>query len=232
MKNRAFVVAAVGLAAVVVAGGLIASNMGFKAEVELLGPANAGSNSGTNTLGLPFFQQTNLLTVEDLINDINNDTPLGAGDLTDNVQSISRLLGASDTLETYSLFTGGSLYNLASGQGYIVVMRGTQTNYTVVGSHNPTLGIALLDPSDPASNSGAQDYAMPYHFTGTLAVDLINDIDGQGGVTQSVSQFVKASDTLTTYSLFTGGTNFTLEPGEGYTIVMQTGISNYVPSHY
>ena len=152
--------------------------------------------------------------------------------MLDNVESVTRFIRASDTLETYSLFTGGTNFSLTPGEGYTVVMRGTLTNYTIVGSHNPVLGINLEDPTSPTSNSGTQFFAMPYHFTGAVAEDLIDDIDMQGGVVQSVTLFVSATDTQETYSLFTGGTNFFLKAGEHYTIVMQSGLANYIPSHY
>ena len=232
MRNRAFVVAAVGLGAVLVAGALIASNMGFKANKNLEGPLSIISLSGTNNLGLPYFQQAGLVVVEDLINDINLDTPLGAGDTADNVESITRFVGQTDTTETYSLFTGGTNFSLVPGDGYTVIMRGTLTNYTIVGSHNPVLGINLEDASSPTSLSGTQFFAMPYHFTGSVAEDLIDDINLQGGVVESVTVFVTITDTTETYSLFTGGTNFALKAGEHYTILMQTGLANYIPSHY
>ena len=238
MRNRAFVVAALGLGAVLVAGVLIASNMGFKASYPLDGADSANSNDGLNTLGLPYFQQTGITIVQDLIDDINLDTPLGTGDTSDNVQSITRFRGdpPDNRFETYSLFTGGTNFTIAAAQGYIVVMRGTLTNYTIVGSHNPALGLNLEDPSSPTSNDGTQDISIPYHFVGTVIEDLIDDINGQGGGdnVQSVSHYVgiPPANVQDTYSLFTGGTNFSIKVGEAYTVVMQAGLANYIPAHY
>ena len=53
MKKRVFLLAALGLAAVLVAGGLVASNMGFKVNHLMDGPGGNGSATGTNGLALP-----------------------------------------------------------------------------------------------------------------------------------------------------------------------------------
>ena len=227
MRKKAFVIAAVGVAAVLVAGGLVASNMGFKANYALDGPGANGSASGAQTLALPYFQQTNIVNAQDLISDINND----AGGAV--VDSVSRILRTTDLKDTYSLNTGGNNFAVAPGEGYIVVVT-TSANYIIVGSHNPSLGINLDSPGTNGSNSGSQLWAMPYHFTGSVAQDLISDIEAQAGAgaVDSVARQLRTTDALQTYSLSTGGTNFPLAPGEAYTIVMTSDAVNYIPSHY
>ena len=60
MRKRSILVAAVGLVAVVVAGGLFASNMGFKLNYTLVADQDVNSRSGANTLSLPYNPQTDL----------------------------------------------------------------------------------------------------------------------------------------------------------------------------
>ena len=110
MKRKTWI-GILGLVAVLVAGGLFASNMGFKLNYTLNGPS--GGSSGTTALSLPYNQQTNLIDAEDLINDIN----AGAGSSV--VASVSRYLNATDGLETYTGLTGVN-FSLAPGEGYFV----------------------------------------------------------------------------------------------------------------
>ena len=107
MKRKMWI-GALGLAALLVAGGLFASNMGFKLNYQLDGPGVNGSASGTSTLAMPYNQQTNLVVASDLISDINT----GAGSTV--VDSVSRWLKATDGLETY---TGTSGVDFASTHG-------------------------------------------------------------------------------------------------------------------
>ena len=58
MSKRNYVVVAVAAAALLVAGGLFASNMGFKLNYVMDGPADNGSASGTQALALPFNQRS------------------------------------------------------------------------------------------------------------------------------------------------------------------------------
>jgi len=75
---------------------------------------------------------------------------------------------------------------------------------------------------------------MPYHFTGAVAQDLITDIENHAGAgsVDSVGRTLRTTDAVQTYSLTTGGTNFTLAPGQAYTIVMTGDAVGWVPSHY
>ena len=71
MRKRAFVVAAVGLAAVLIAGGMVASNMGFKANYALDNAGTNGSLSGTQSIALPYNRQVGIDTAAQLIDDID-----------------------------------------------------------------------------------------------------------------------------------------------------------------
>jgi hypothetical protein len=225
MKKRVFLMAAMGLVATLVAGGLVASNMGFKLNAQLLGPAPGVSSSGNNAIALPYNQQTSITTAEDLINDIN----AVAG--SDVVGSVSRFVKADNSLESYTGLTGTN-FSIESGQGYFVVVT-QDANYIVVGSHNPSLGLSLDAPGTNGSASGTNLYAYPYHSTAANAEDLINEINAHAGadVVGSVSALLIADNSLASYTGLTG-TNFSLVPGESYFIVVTSDVAGFVPDHY
>jgi hypothetical protein len=227
MTKRVFAVAAVGVAAVLVAGGLVASNMGFKANYHLDALGSNGSVAGAQTLALPYNQQSGLNVAQDLINDINTDA---GGSVVD---SVSRVIRATDLKETYSLTSGGTNFALTPSEGYIVVVTAS-ADYIMVGSHNPALPINLDSAGTNGSNSGTQLWSMPYHFTGTTASDLINEIEGHGspGDVANVSNLVRTSTAPQTYSLVTGGVNFPLVPGEAYVIVVLNDVTGWIPAHF
>ena len=104
MRKRVIVTAA--LAVLLVAGGLYASNMGFKLNYPLAGPI-PGVTVGNNSLALPYNQQTNLLNAEDLLDDI--DASVGSAIAA----SATRFL-TDDSTETY---TGSSGVNFACTPG-------------------------------------------------------------------------------------------------------------------
>ena len=161
MKRKMWI-GALGLAALLVAGGLFASNMGFKLNYQLDGPGVNGSASGTSTLAMPYNQQTNLVVASDLISDINT----GAGSTV--VDSVSRWLKATDGLETYT-GTSGVDFSLTPGEGYLVKMSAS-ASYIVVGSHNPALPITLDGPGVNGSASGTTLWGYPYHPTDRQSV--------------------------------------------------------------
>lgn len=219
MKRKTWI-GILGLVAVLVAGGLFASNMGFKLNYTLNGPS--GGSSGTTALALPYNQQTNLIDAEDLIDDIN----AGAGSSV--VASVSRYLNATDGLETYTGLTGVN-FSLAPGEGYLLKTT-ADTNYIVVGSHDPALSVSLSGPA--GGSSGTTLWSFPYHSTAGNAEDLIGEINTAVGspVVASVSRYLSATDGLETYTGLTG-TNFALAPGEGYYVKVNSSAS-WVPSHY
>lgn len=226
MRKRAFLVAAVGLVAVVVAGGLVASNMGFKANYPLDNTGTNGSASGTQTLGLPYNAQTNITNAEELINDINT---VAGGSV---VSSVSRFVQSTDQLESYTGFSGTN-FAITPSEGYIVVVSGA-VNYIVVGSHNPTLALDLDPTGINGSASGTTLWSYPYHSTAASAEDVINEINTHAGasVVSSISRFVRTTDQLESYTGFSG-VNFPMSPGESYYIVVSgAGASAWVPDHY
>lgn len=223
MRNRAFLVTAVAVAAMLVAGGLFASNMGFKLNYQLQGPGG-GSLSGTSTVSLPYNAQTNLNNALDLIQDIN----AAAGASV--VVAVSQFVKTNDGLNSYD-GVAGTAFALVPGQGYRVAVNAS-VNYIIVGSHDPGLVIGFDGPGTNGSLSGTNSYAYPYHATSANASDLIAEINAAAGagVVVAVSQFVKSNDGLNSYD-GVAGTAFALVPGESYRVTVNSDVS-FVPSHF
>lgn len=224
MRKKTFWVTAVGLAAMLVAGGLFASNMGFKLNYPLDAPPTNGSADGTNSLALPFNQQTNLVDAEDLIIDIDN------GEAAPIVAQVCEWAKSSNGLNCYTGFSGTN-FTLTPGYGYLVQVT-ANGNYIVVGSHDPIKAVPLDAPPTNGTVDGTTLYAMPYHTTLTDAQGMINEIDTQAGVqvVAQVCEWAKATNGKTCYTGFSG-TNFTLAPGQAY-FVQVTANHSYTPSHY
>ena len=211
-KNRSMTVMVVVLAAaVVITGGLMASNMGFKLNRALLAGSDPGSNSGTQTLGLPYNRQVGIDNASDLFGDI-------AG-----VQNIQAYNTQNDGLLFYSF--GSPDFALVAGQGLFVKV-GANTNYIVVGSHDPS-AVIQLESAGAASNSGTNFYAPPYHGTASDATALFQELGATN--VQNIQGYNTATDGYNFYSF--GSPNFNIVPGEAYFVKMGTTLA-YSPSHY
>jgi hypothetical protein len=217
-KKTFFGAMAVVTAVALTGSALVASNMGFKLNYTM-SQAGAGTLTGTNTLALPDNRQTGMVDAKNLIDDI------GFASTT----SISKFLKASDTLQSYTgRKSGGTAFPLVAGEGLFVKMA-TTVNYIVVGSDDPAIAYPLTQ-AGAGSLTGNNFFAYNYHQTAADAKALIDDI-GFANVT-SVSKFLKATDTLQSYTgRKSGGTAFALVPGEAYFVKMATTV-NYTPSHY
>jgi hypothetical protein len=198
--------------ALIAAGGLYASNMGFKLNYTLSNDTDgAGPDTGVNSVGLPYFRQ---LTID---NAALLEADIGAAAVT----NISRFNRANNTLITYP----STNFNLVSGEGYRIQMS-SPVNYIVVGSHDPGLQVTLFNDQDGAGpDTGVNDFAPPYHTTAVNAAQLEIEI-GAAQVT-NISRFNRLNNTLITYP----STNFNLVPGESYRVQMSTSVT-FVPSHY
>jgi hypothetical protein len=205
-----------------VAGGLFASNMGFKLNYPLTGPG-AAPIDGTNTIALPYNQQTNLLDAEDLLADIN----ATAGSPV--VVSLARFVKATGGLEAYTS-SGGVNFPLVPGEGYRVKVS-APVNYIIVGSHDPSLVVNLTGPG-VAPVDGTNVFAFPYHGIASNADELLQEINGQAGAAAvvSIARFVKATGGLEAYTA-SGGVNFPLVPGEAYRVKVGQNVA-YQPDHY
>ena len=226
MRKRAILVAAVGIAALLVAGGLYASNMGFKLNFLLEGPGTTAT--GTTLMAMPYNPQTNIVNADTLLQDIN----AVAGSAV--VGSVSKWVRSADGLVSYT-GAAGTNFAIVPEEGYFVTV-GQDVNYIVVGSHNPGLGVTFYGPGsttpDGASATGTNTWAFPYHSTLTIAAELITEINAVGGgAVASVSAWDKTADGLISYT-GAAGTNFSLIPGQGYLVTVARDVTGYLPSHY
>jgi hypothetical protein len=212
MKRRTWIAVAFAVAALIVAGGLYASNMGFKLNYTLNNDLDgAGPDTGLNSIALPYFRQVGIDNAAQL------ETDIGAAQVT----NISRFNRANNTLITYP----PTSFSLVSGEGYRVQMS-SSVNYIIVGSHDPGLSITLFNDQDAGGpDTGLNDFAPPYHTTAVNAAQLETEI-GAAQVT-NISRFNRANNTLITYP----PTSFNLVPGESYRIQMGTSVT-FIPSHY
>jgi len=108
-------------------------------------------------------------------------------------------------------------------------------NYIVVGSDDPSTPVNLVaatqaTPEGPASLDGTNLYSYKYHATATTASALRADIGASAG---PVSKFLRATNTLQTYTGIRPSVDFALVPGEAY-LVKINGAANvpYIASHY
>ena len=226
MNKRRFAVVAVAAIAMLVAGGIYASNMGFKLNYPLETAGTNGSSSGTNTIGLPYNQQTNLVAASDVRADINATAGSSA------VISISKFVKGTDLLLTYTGSSSATDFPIVPGEGYRVQVN-TDVNYIVVGSHNPSLSVNLDTVGTNGSASGTNDFSFPYHGTAVRAADIRDEINAQAGGSAviSISRFVRTTDLLETYTGSSDATNFLVAPGRSYRIQVNQNVG-YTPSHY
>jgi len=220
MSKRTFIGAmVVALAVVVLAGGLLASNMGFKLNYTLNKAAAGVSATGKNSISLPDFKQSGMANAKNLMDDIGFTS----------VANVQRFIESSDTYATYTGRIGSGANFTLADEGYFVKMN-SDVSYIVVGSDDPALATSLDKASAGVSATGKNFYAFNYHATAANAKNLMDDI-GFANVA-NVQRFIKSSDTYATYTGRIGsGANFNLTPGEAYFIKMNTTVS-YTPSHY
>jgi len=210
----------VALAVVVMAGGLLASNMGFKLNYTLNATLAGTSKTGTNTLALPDLRQTGLNTAKNLMDDVT----------LANVTNVQKFIKSNDSLQLYTGRKGSPAdFGMVAGEALFLKMA-TATNYIVVGSDDPTLAYTLQATLAGTSKTGTNFYGYNYHQTAATAKGLMDDI-GLANVT-NIQKFVKSNDSLQLYTGRKGSpADFNLVPGEGYFIKMATTVS-YTPSHY
>jgi len=240
-KRRIIGAAVVGLATVALAGGLIASNMGFKLNKTLIvaGQPVSGvgevapftSLNGSVSLGLPFNRQVGLNNAAQLKTDV------GASCV-----SVSKLLRSNNSQFAYTAARSGAGsvdFALEEGIGYLVRVTGAaNVPYIVVGSDDPSYAVSLVVagqaiPEGGNSLNGSNQISYKYHATAVTASQLKNEI---GSSCVSVAKFLASNNALFAYTAARGGTgsvDFPLVPGENYTVRV-TGAANvpYIASHY
>src|SRR3989304_6055375 len=97
-KKNSYVVIAVAVCAILAAGGILASNMGFKLNYPLNKAGTAGSKTGFRPISPPYFRQTGLNDSFELNKDIEG----VAAPPFSKVLSVSKFLEATDGLQTYT----------------------------------------------------------------------------------------------------------------------------------
>jgi hypothetical protein len=111
-----------------------------------------------------------------------------------------------------------------TGKGYEVVSAAAVSNWIVVGSHNPSLGVAL-------TAGQAKFVSVPYHTTETTAAMLRNEIIAAGGTSVTVYDW-----TGTAWQRYAGGgfgqVNFNLTAGKATEVVSAAAVASWVPAHY
>lgn len=197
-RNVLLLLAAVAVLAI--GSAAIASNMGFKISI----PLTAGG-ANNNWVSIPYYNSyTNAASV---FNDIT---------------SCSSVARWDNGLATYQSWNGarGTNFNVTAGEG-IDVKVSAGSNWIVVGSHNPGLGVAMT-----AGGSNNNWTSIPYHTTATNAATLFNQVT-------SCSSVARWDNGLATYQSWNGarGTNFNLTAGEAVDIKVSAG-SSWTPAHY
>lgn len=247
MSKRTFIILMTfALAVVVATGGLIASNMGFKLNYQLnsagsgvtSAPGGDGvSDSGTNTIALPYNVQAGLVNTGDLANDMGGFTATGGP-----VLEMQYFLQDNDGFNVYAGGKATLADNLGTGQGMRVRMS-SDLAYIVVGSHAPTASISLVAAGgavatapggDGVSDSGTNEFAVPYHTTAANTGDLANDIGGftaTGGPVLEMQTFLRDTDGFNVYSGGKATLADNIVPGTSIRIRMGT-TTPYTPSHY
>jgi hypothetical protein len=237
MRNQRKVAAlvVVALAALIATGGLVASNMGFKLNYLLLDATDAGSNSGTQSIGLPYNRQVGIDDASELFRDIGLTISTCGKNPCNCLDNLQRYDTATDNNQPYACATLD--FALTPGEGLLVKTLNTLGgDYIVVGSHNPALTINLVSALNAGSNSGTGRYTHPYHGVSALASELISEMGGCGFVDRiaNIQKFDPASDNHQPYTC--GLTDYAIEPGQAYLVKTGTGAPasgiDFVPAHY
>jgi len=220
MTKKTFLGAMTVVTAVALTGSaLVASNMGFKLNYQLLQATGGVSLDGTSTLALPDNRQTGLNDAKNLMDDIG----------FANILSVQKFIRSDNSLQSYTGRKGSlAAFALAAGEGYRVKMS-TTVNYIIVGSDDPTLAYNLSGPGVGVLD-GTSQFAYNYHQTATDAKALMDDI-GFANIL-SVQKFIRSDNSLQSYTGRKGSlAAFALVPGDSYRVKMSTTV-NYIPSHY
>jgi len=189
-----------------VAGGLMASNMGFKLNYPLTAQDVGVSKTGRQCMGLPYNRQVGIDTAEQLLTDTG-------------AFSIEKF---EPSVDGNSAYPGVPDFPLAEGGGYLVRVL-ADTNYIAVGSHDPSLEIQFKAQAVGVSKTGRNRFAPPYHAVASTAEELLTEIGAF-----SIEKFEPSVDGNSAYP---GVPDFALEPGNCY-LVRVLSDTNYIPAHY
>jgi hypothetical protein len=225
MTRRSIAVIICCAAVLLVAGGLFASNMGFKLNKQL---NFTGTATGINSLSLPFNRQIGIDNAKNLLDDIKN-----TGSPTNAVAGVARYNPATNSPVFYTGAPADIAFNLSKAEGYLVQMTQNAT-YIVVGSDDPAFVVTFLGTG--ASATGINLYSLPYHTTTTNAEQLRNELRATGAPVNNVGAVGNYNTATNSPVFYTGApadVAFPLVAGNAY-FVQVSGASNvtYSPSHY
>jgi hypothetical protein len=196
------------IGAFLVGGVIIASNMGFKLVYQVL--TSVGGNSGTNWICVPFNYP--FANAQELFTDIPNANEVG------------RHVRSDDSIQSYIVGKGAINFPVETGVGYFVKVS-ADTNWVIVGSHDPSAGVSFL--ASVGGNSGTNWFAIPYHTTAGNASELFADIPNAN----EVGRHVRSDDSIQSYIVGKGAVNFPLVPGEGLFVKVSVD-TTWTPSHF
>jgi hypothetical protein len=221
----------VAMVAIIVTGGLVASNMGFKLNYPLLDSTDPLSQSGTQSIGLPYNRQVGIDNASDLFRDIGLTIATCGATACPCLDNIQRFDTASDSNAPYAC--GLPDFGLNPGEGLLVKTKsGVSGDYIVVGSHNPALSINLPAPGG-GSQSGTSRYTHPYHAVSANASELLTELGGCNFVA-SIQRFDTATDSNAPYAC--GFPDIPLAAGQSYLVVTKSSTApggiDFVPAHY
>jgi len=213
-KRRVTALIVIATAAIVAAGGLKASNMGFKLNYPLQAQQPGVSATGFQSIGLPYNRQVGIDRASQLKDDVE------AGGV--NVGSVQKY----DILSGQNLPYPPTNFFLWAGEGYLIGVT-TTGSYLIVGSHDPQFSVRLWAKRVGVSAAGFQRIAPPYHGVSSTASELKDEI---GAAT------IQRYDMLTGQNIPYPPTDFPIVPGEAYLIgVAGTGPADdivWLPNHY
>ncbi len=234
-QRRMAALMVVALAALIATGGLVASNMGFKLNYTLLDSTDGGSQSGTQSIGLPYNRQVGIDMASHLFRDIGTTVSTCGLNPCNCLDNIQRYDTATDQNAPYACGFGD--FPLAAGEGLLVkTITGNGGDYIVVGSHNPALTINLVSALNAGSLSGTERYTHPYHAVSSKASELTAELGGcrLAQAVASIQRYDSATDNNQPYTC--GLTDYPIEPGQSYLVKTGTGAPatgiDFVPAHY
>jgi hypothetical protein len=229
MTRRNVLLVLCAAAVLLVAGGLMASNMGFKLNRQML---FIGTSSGTHTLSLPYNRQIGIDNADQLLNDMRT-----TGSPINSVANIQAYNSTSDSVTVYSNSAGQPAGGFALNPCECYLTQVTaNVQYITVGSHDPSLSCTLKGLSSSAS--GTNFFAPPYHATYDNADEMLSDLKANSSPINCVSNVQAVNpttDSVTVYSNSAGqpAGGFAVNPGECYFVQVNTpGNCSYSPSHY
>jgi len=176
-------------------------------------------------ISVPYL--TGMPDAQTLLNDLNR------GPFPGPVQRIQRLNAATQSLQSLAFDQGawvGDNFPLAAGEAYAITLT-SNLSTPLVGAHSATIGLNF-----PFRTETGNQYwlALPIHAAYTDAMSLLSHLNG-GPTPTAVSKIVRldpATGAPVSTLHFAGqwlGENFTIQPGQGYGILLRGNVSGWRP---